>query len=140
MRKGGYDGLVMLRKIREINEYDIHECREMAAQNKGLRVVYPSSFELQLDIDDNRSYHIYLNVISVLPKGFVKSVEEHPSVSGLPHRHITITLYKEMNELEKIALQFMLGSDRVRESLGVLRYLEGVQQPSSFFEEKHKKK
>jgi len=132
--------LVMLRKIRDINEYNIRECRESAAKDKGLVVVYPSSFELQLDIDNDLSYAIFKNVIEILPKGFVKNVEEHPSVSGLPHRHITVTLHREFNELEKIALQFMLGSDRVRESLGILRHFEGDNQPSCFFEEKRKKK
>ena len=128
----------MLKRIQDIDMYDIHECREAVARVRGLVTVYPSSFELQLDIDNDESYAIYKNIMDIFPKGFIKKVREVPSGSGLPHRHITITLYKEMNELEKIALQFMFGSDRVRESLGVLRHLLGEQHPSCFFEPKRK--
>jgi len=130
----------MLKRIQDIDMYDIHECREAGARARGLVAVYPSSFELQLDIDNDESYAIYKNIMDIFPKGFIKHVKEIPSASGLPHRHITITLYKKMNELEKIALQFMFGSDRIRESLGVLRHLFREQHPSCFFEAKRKKK
>lgn len=131
-------GVKLLKRIHDIDMYDISECRESVAKERNMQVVYPSDNELQLDIDSEESYLIYRNIKDIFPKGMIGSCVEHPSSSGLPHRHITITMTSSFTELEKIALQFMFGSDRIRESLGILRHLLGVEHPSCFFEEKDK--
>ena len=73
---------------------------------------------------------------SVGDVGEYEKIKEAPSKSGLPHRHITITFSKDkiFGEWERIALQFMFGSDPVRESMNVLRAVAGEEKPTRLFE------
>jgi hypothetical protein len=57
-----------------------------------------------------------------------------PSASGLPHRHITITLNESMDIWKRIALQVCLGSHVTREVLNSHRVLLKQECPIVFFE------
>ena len=59
-----------------------------------------------------------------------------PSGSGLPHRHVIITLGKPMDLLARIALQACMGSDPTRELLSVRRALDKEENVVIFFEKK----
>jgi hypothetical protein len=54
----------------------------------------------------------------------IRDIRIEPSRSGLPKRHITVTLVDPVSQIERLALQAMLGSDRVRELLGYVQHQE----------------
>lgn len=107
------------------------------AQQENLDIVFPKDNELQIDIDNEHSYILFLNQLTILAKYLqLLNVEEHPSKGGSPGRHITVRLGKSFTPLERLALQAMLGSDRIRELLGFIRLYRGEQHPTLFFERK----
>jgi hypothetical protein len=116
--------------------YDFDEHAEAVALGRGQIVVYPEDNQLQLDIDSDEQFEIYRRRISGLEVlGWDFSVNTTPSLSGLPNRHITVTVKdKVFTEVERIAFQFMLGSDSVRESLNLLRTAAGKERPTRLFE------
>ena len=118
----------------QIYEFD-RNCAKVAAE-KGCRVVYPESNQLQLDIDNEKSYADFeRRVLSVTSRlQWQMDIKMTPSKSGLPHRHITITvLGAEFNDWQRVALQLMFGSDPVRESVNAMRCAAGVENPSCLF-------
>lgn len=110
---------------------------EESAADLGCYVVYPKGSELQVDIDSEEAYQKFLlNYNRFCNEGAISVVSctETPSKSGLPNRHITIKLGYTICKWERIALQFALGSDPIRETLCVLRYSLGIENPIRFFE------
>jgi hypothetical protein len=102
------------------------------ARQLGLVVVLPRSNELFVDIDDEASMHVFL--ASVARLGDVSYLVRR-SPSGAPgRRHITVTMPRAVTAMERIALQAMLGSDRVREILSWQRLQRGINEPTLFFE------
>ena len=86
------------------------------------RIVFPKPNELQIDIDSEDAYQTYLRRI-VAFKAYYYNCSEiiTPSKSGLPKRHITITVegyrikykgIKTFSNLERVAWQAILGSDQ----------------------------
>ena len=113
------------------------ENRDAKAKEGNLDIVFPKSNELQIDIDNEHSYQVFKNQIVILRKYIsVTNIEEHESKGGLPGRHITVTLFKDVTMIERLALQAMLGSDRIRELLGYIRYDRKEPRPTCFFERK----
>ena len=105
------------------------------AQDNGLVVVYPESNQLQIDIDSDRAFEIFLEMKHLLDKFFVvRGVTILPSRSGLPKRHITVTLHNPITNYQRLALQVMMGSDRVREFLGYIQEMQGDPTPILFIE------
>lgn len=114
--------------------YDFDANCELVAGNRGCIVVYPASNELQIDIDSDDDYERFLAAIPLLD--FTREVTEKVSMSGLPHRHIYVKANRTFTDIERIAYQFMLGSDYVRESLNLMRVTYGVKNPTRLFESK----
>lgn len=123
--------------------YDANQAREVFINEvvaRGDRIVVPTDQELQVDIDSEDAYTHFLAVW----EGFKDSLSEHkyppsfashPSRSGLPRRHITVTLpYKLSSSWERIALQQLLGSDPVRERMNCYRCLWEDTDPVLFTE------
>jgi hypothetical protein len=105
------------------------------AQDNGLVVVYPASNQLQIDIDSDRAFNIFLEMQHLLEKYFeVGKVKITASRSGLPKRHITVTLDQPITNYQRLALQVMMGSDRVREFLGYIQEKQGDPTPILFIE------
>lgn len=130
---------VELQQTKPYNPLDreqfIAECKAA-----GKRMVFPSAQQLQIDIDTEEQYKVfqanYDRFLSYNPDEGVQMVET-VSGSGLPHRHITLTLNWELeSEWQRIALQAVLGSDPVREILSAMRVLHGVENPTMFVEPK----
>lgn len=107
-----------------------------AAAAKGTPVVRePAGNELFLDIDSAEDAEFFASQLLILEEnigieGFVSTV----SKSGLPHRHVVVTLARDVTTLERIALQAMLGSDRKHELLSFLDMQKGMEKPTLFFE------
>lgn len=127
--------------------YHLQEDADEAAEELGCYAVYPDCNQIQIDIDDEKSYDIFKERISKLKEitsvywdNF--TVEEHPSKSGLPKRHITVSFFNEngskvfINDTFRISLQYFLGSDTIRELYNMYRYISTGEALSRFFEKK----
>jgi hypothetical protein len=123
-------------------KYDVNEGREdfMARMiSQGFKIVLPAENELQIDIDDDAQFEIFSRASESFAKNWwldsaSPSVEIHPSKSGLPSRHVTITLPFSITPWQRIALQASLGSDPMRELLSSIRLMKGDIAPTLFVE------
>lgn len=123
-------------------EYDVNERREdfMARMiSQGFKIVLPADNELQIDIDDDEQFEIFSRTSESFAKNWwldadMPVVEVHPSKSGLPSRHVTITLPFDVTPWQRIALQASLGSDPMRELLSAMRLMKGDIAPTLFVE------
>lgn len=123
------------------HDYDIaspnsaRAIKEAAETN--LDIVFPQDEQLQIDIDSDHAFEIYLLMRQLIDKYYGVAAEViKPSRSGLPKRHITLTLYRKVSPYQRIALQACLGSDRVREFLGIVQQDQGDPHPILFLEKK----
>lgn len=138
-----------IQKIRDgiMKQYEIRSAPNsdrayIEAEEDGLVVVLPKDNEIQLDLDSDRDFAIYQEMKSVLDQFYyIISEKVEPSRSGLPKRHVTIELSKRYNDpspllnvFERIAIQACLGSDRVREFLGVVQAKNSDPHPTLFLE------
>jgi hypothetical protein len=109
---------------------------EACAQQKGLVVVLPRANELFVDIDDEPSKAIFDRNIKRVEQsiGCVHFSRRSPSrASG--RYHITVRLNRDVRDpFERIALQTMLGSDRIHEALSWQAAVRGDANPTVFFE------
>ncbi|SRR6266700_1463941 len=107
------------------------------AKADNLKIVYPKSNELQIDIDRPEDYAVWQAHRGVLDEYFriVKVVETPSNEKG--HLHITVTIDGVLNPFERIAFQAVLGSDRKRELLGlIMNKLGHESRPTLFLEKK----
>lgn len=109
------------------------------AQSLGLQVVTPEADQIFIDLDDEADRAVMLEVIAMFGRnGYTLRVEkETESKSG--KRHVYIRAGFPLTEIERVALQACLGSDRKREALSIMRtwhVTEGeyVGPVSTFFE------
>lgn len=124
--------------------YDI--CRTLAdaedqARDRNRMVVTPTPYQLFLDIDSEDQFKLF----ETMWKHFVKShgyegstFHKAYSPSGRAGRyHVTVTLVRPVNTLERVLLQSLLGSDPLREILGFRRFNDGSEPEAVtvFFEE-----
>lgn len=107
------------------------------ATERGLICLFPSNYELTLDIDKSfrRTYLDDSRVLQVLDMN--KLMIQEPllftrSASG--NTHIWIRLIRPMDIASRVALQAALGSDPIRETLSILRYQCGSKAASVLFE------
>lgn len=107
------------------------------AERDNLRVVLPAEDELLIDIDNSLDYEYFQQKARGTLDSFfgVESVKESPSMNGKPgHLHLIVKLKGKVSEMERIALQAAIGSDRKRELLAVVRVLADDPHPSLFLE------
>lgn len=125
-----------------VDTYDLTLTAEEAAEKVGCKAVLPKNNQLQLDIDTEEQYNLFQVRLTEFDRhtDWWVEVDNKPSKSGLPHRHITLTLTDtegnpiELDEWQRIALQTILGSDLIRETLNAWRLLQGQENPSRLFE------
>jgi hypothetical protein len=108
---------------------------EESAKAKGLVVHRPDPNELFIDIDDESSLAVFHQTIGLLGSQ-VLGFSRAPSPSGAPHRfHIRVRLDHDLkNDFERVALQALLGSDRLHEMLSWVAAGRGVVGVSVLFE------
>lgn len=102
------------------------------------KVVYPDDNQLFIDVDSEAQYKVFKNALEVFNKNCPSGVkvEERPSQSGLPKRHITVTLPFEVDLWQRIAWQGAFGSDPTREMLSAFRIRNEDPFPTLFVERK----
>lgn len=108
------------------------------AAMENLEVVLPADNELQIDIDNEHSYLLFQKQLQILQVYVgVVDVRESSSKSGKDWKlHITVELDPDVTMIERLALQAMMGSDRVRELLGYVQYKNNDPHPVLFLEKK----
>jgi hypothetical protein len=134
--------LVIHKFVEDVDMYSLDETAETAAAKVNCKVVIPADNQLQLDIDTEEAYNLFLKRVEEFQRiSFLHVlVEDTPSKSGLPKRHITLTLFKSdeepyfLDEWQRITLQTILGSDLIRETLNTWRLIQGEKNPSRLFE------
>jgi hypothetical protein len=112
------------------------------ADELGVAVVWPQDNELFIDIDNSEDFKIFFKHFDRLNEHFVKeglspaTYRDHFSKSGYPKRHVVVILpVKVKNELERLAMQAFLGSDRMRELVAWVRLQHNPDHhPTVFFE------
>lgn len=112
-----------------------------SAKIRNLDIVVPRENQLQIDIDSEEDYWTYKRslVKFKLHVAEVLNEESHPSPSGgLFRLHITLDLNKDLEVEERILYQLMLGSDRTREILSYVRFMNNDPTPTLFFEKRQK--
>lgn len=119
---------------------DPNETREQyvaRVEAEGFVIVYPKDNELQIDIDNDVHYEAFLRSWAIFGRDIPEAwLEEHPSKSGLPRRHITVSLPFNIDAWQRIAFQGALGSDPVRELLSAMRLHRGSVPATLFCERK----
>lgn len=109
--------------------------REAADYN--LEVVLPEPYDLLIDIDNDADMKRFDRGMDVMIKHFnAQVIKSTPSRSGLPKRHLIVRLDRPVSNAERIALQAALGSDPVREILGIVRVQYNDPHPTLFLEKK----
>jgi hypothetical protein len=108
----------------------------MQAESKGEIVVLPADDELFIDIDNDVNEHFFhVNLSKVADYVGVLNWDVKQSRSGEPERkHITVKLARDVEPLERILLQAVLGSDLRRELLSYCRWTISDPHPTLFFE------
>lgn len=130
-------------KIETSDPYDgfLHRTRaeaEKIAALQGCIVRAPLPKELFVDIDTPEQYETFLKQMKAFPKGLIVKSRESSSPSGTPGKlHVVVTLSRSVtDEVERVLLQALLGSDPMRELLSWRRIEDGSDNDaiSLFFE------
>ncbi len=105
------------------------------AEARGCYVVNPQPNELFIDIDREEDYEYFKKNVNWL-KDIIECWHVSPSPSGKPgHYHIVVTLKRSVRDaFERIGLQAILGSDRLREVLSWRNAMNNSGRPTCFFE------
>ena len=112
----------------------------MEHEKAGATIIYPKTNELQIDIDTESGYAQFLATLDLIDNKFgVKDTEILPSRSGLPHRHIVVTLHTNISDRTRVALQACLGSDPKREILAIYRIENNLPHATCLFQYEEKK-
>jgi len=117
--------------------YGINRDPYLVAAKEGWTVVIPDNYTLQLGFDTDEQFKEFLHILRKIEKDtgfYFKPFEDNFSKSGAPHRHVTLKSKSRMSVWQRIALQFALGSDPVRERLNCERVLLCDPYPIAFFE------
>ena len=106
------------------------------ARKHGWRIVEPKANQLQLDLDGARALRKYGMQFSILRKsgltaGWKELIKGSKKRS---HVHIVITMPKKIKNLERVALQAILGSDIKREAFNYTRVKKRNKYPIVLFE------
>ena len=100
----------------------------------GMAVVTPKQNELFIDIDSPEALEIFKVRVYKLGQliGMTRWTMSRSKTEG--HFHVTAGLNRDINPVERIALQAMLGSDPMHEALSLKAAMSGMIHPTVFFE------
>ncbi len=125
--------------IQKAEELDLPPLKHRPIPADYIQVIPEDSHQFFLDIDDKFA-EARMNVALELCKrlGFeVREVGKLRSKSdtlSTPHYHMYLEFPRPISMPERIALQACFGSDRTKELLSLLRYIDGIDNPTVMFE------
>ncbi len=106
------------------------------AKAQGLEIVQPKPNELLLDLDSQQDGYVMDALLPILRDyGFAVTISKVER-SRHGNKHAYLVCPRDITELERIALQACLGSDRKRELLGLMRVFQGITPVSVLFRKK----
>jgi hypothetical protein len=109
-----------------------------AAAAKGLVVVEPLPHQIFVDLDDHASCATFWRQVALMAAtGLVTGFVARRSPSRRPWRwHVCVYLTRDVRHVfERIMLQALLGSDRMREACSWMRAVDGDPMASVLFEQ-----
>ena len=107
------------------------------AEKHGLRVIYPTAYELFIDIDSPQDQQTFDKNYSLLSSAYgFTGCSSKPSRRKEHGMHVTVTMNRPVTPIERVALQASLGSDARREAHSLNRIIAGDSLPTLFFEKK----
>lgn len=107
---------------------------EQRAEKLGCRLVETAPDLLLVDLDDHAG--VNQRVLALIDATYgIGSKRSYTSRNG-SGRHVVIKLKVELSEAERLLLQCALGSDPMREALGMQRMRLGLDPVSALFEPK----
>lgn len=113
------------------------------AQMLNLDVKYPAPNELFLDVDSAEDFKHFISLFDRLQVHLPDvTFTWTKSKSGGDKKHVIVTFPSELgfSEIERIAWQACMGSDRIREFLSMLSWKkDATSRPTVFFEQKKTK-
>ena len=109
-----------------------------AADARGCIVIEPEANQLFIDIDSEADHEYYLKAVNRVRARTPAIETVTPSPSGTAGRfHIVLTFpERTFTQIERVAWQSALGSDRMRETNSLIDILDGDPLPTIFFEKK----
>lgn len=132
----------MKRKFREWEQFEdqyddltnesFDEGKERAI-SAGFTVIERQPNQLLIDIDSNQPID---NTILRRLKEYIPSCEVEYWASKSGNLHARVTLGRNLSDIEALLLQAILGSDPLRELLGLFRVWNGVNNPIVLFKPK----
>jgi hypothetical protein len=100
-------------------------------KEEGFSIFYPEENELLLDIDSKKDLKHCKLFLSRIKDELQDDISHIITKSTTPgHFHVSIKFPKNITPIERIALQAILGSDRVREMLSLFRLWNGETHPT----------
>jgi hypothetical protein len=96
------------------------------------KYIQSKSNQLFIDIDTEEQFANFGDRLELFLKFRECKLQYKSSKSGLPHRHIYITLEENFSVLERIIMQQYLCSDPTRDFLSYIQHLDGEENPIIF--------
>jgi hypothetical protein len=90
------------------------------------------STELFIDIDTEEQFKGFNDRIGLFQTFRPCIISVKVSKSGLPHRHIYVTLQEDYPVMDRLVMQQYLCSDPVRDFLSYIQHLDGEENPIIF--------
>lgn len=105
------------------------------AAELGLDLVLPEADEVLLDIDDINDYLTMQRLLTALNDrmGVGTAVVHKETRSKNNNWHVYVRFNRALSDLERVALQACLGSDRMRECLALTEVFTHADRPPSVF-------
>lgn len=127
----------MITQASQLDNYNIQSVAAFEqAEREGKEVVLPKPNQLFIDIDSEAGFALFMDQMERLRQFEFAYMTVTPSASGFPNRHIVVDLDRDVSDIERIAFQAAMGSDPIRELLGLIRVSHGDPHPTLFLERK----
>jgi hypothetical protein len=91
-----------------------------------------NSNQLFIDIDTEDQFTAFADRVGLFQSFRACVINVKISKSGLPHRHIYVTLEEDYPVMDRLVMQQFLCSDPVRDFLSYIQHLDGEENPIIF--------
>lgn len=105
---------------------------EDAAEELGLTCMFPLDSEVQIDLDEDAV--LQENVLRALCRNGLQMLLKLETTSKSGNKHVYIRFNRALSQIERTAIQAVLGSDLMREALAIVRIFAGCDPCSAMFE------
>jgi hypothetical protein len=106
---------------------------EVTAKNLSCSVVYSTPTSLLLDLDTGAQRDQFERMLPKLNRTFPAKERERWASKSKKGLHVVVDLETPLAVPERIALQCSLGSDPMREMLGIALHQSGIENPIVLF-------